>query len=114
VKTPHDVITAVRNRDPKAGESLELEMRRFRPKLVVNQARSPTDREVGKAVIGAWHKYFGLDMDYLGAIGYDDEVWKAVRKRRPVLLENPNSETARDIARIADRLLQIDQIPVPT
>ncbi|MBI5546786.1 MAG: P-loop NTPase [Deltaproteobacteria bacterium] len=108
IKTPYEVIAAVHERDPAAGENLEREMGRFRPGLIVNQARSDTDREVGNAVVAAWHKYFGLEMDYLGAIGYDDEVWKAVRKRRPVLLESPGSETAVAMARIADRLLQLD------
>ncbi len=114
VKTPYDVIAAVRQKDPKAGESLEREMGRFRPRLIVNQARSEIDREVGNAVVAAWKKYFGLEMDYLGAIGYDDDVWKAVRKRRPVLLDSPRSETARAMASIADRLLLLDASPEPT
>ncbi len=111
VKTPYDVIAEVRRRDPAAGAKLELEMKRFRPCVVVNEARSATDREVGPAVVAAWHKYFGLDMDYLGAIGYDDEVWKAVRKRRPVLLASPESETAQSMARIADNLLKLEAAP---
>lgn len=108
LRTPHDVVAAVRARDVRAGEKLEREMTRFRPRLVVNQARSDSDREVGNAVVAAWRKYFGTDMDYLGAVGYDDEVWKAVRKRRPVVLENPQGETSRAVARIADRLLSLD------
>jgi len=107
------VIAAVRQRDPVAGENLEREMRLFRPRLIVNQARSDIDREVGHAVVAAWRKYFGLEMDYLGAIGYDDDVWKAVRKRRPVLLESPQSSTARAMATIADRLLLLDAPPEP-
>ena len=109
VKTPFDVIAAVRRRDQEAGESLEREMRRFRPRLIVNQARTEADRQVGEAVVGAWRKYFGLEMDYLGAIGYDDEVWKAVRKRRPLLIERPLAETAQALARIADRIIALDR-----
>ncbi|HCF59956.1 MAG TPA: ATP-binding protein, partial [Myxococcales bacterium] len=107
--TPFDVIAAVRRRDQEAGESLEREMRRFRPRLIVNQARTEADRQVGEAVVGAWRKYFGLEMDYLGAIGYDDEVWKAVRKRRPLLIERPLAETAQALARIADRIIALDR-----
>ena len=110
VKTPYDVIAAVRRRDPAAGEQLEAEMMRFRPCLVVNETRSETDRQVGPAVVAAWHKYFGLDMDYLGSIGYDDEVWKAVRQRRPVLLSSPHSETAKSMACIADNLLKLEAV----
>jgi flagellar biosynthesis protein FlhG len=109
IKTPHDVIAAVKQVDPQSGENLEREMRRFRPRIIVNQARTPAELEIGQAVVAAWRKYFGLEMDSLGAIGYDDEVWKAVRKRRPVVLEHPQAETARSIAGIADRLIQIDE-----
>jgi flagellar biosynthesis protein FlhG len=109
VKTPYDVIGAVKKRDPEAGENLEREMRRFRPRLIVNQARTEADRQVGEAVVGAWRKYFGLEMDYLGAIGYDDEVWKAVRKRRPLLMERPENETAQSLCRIADKIIELDQ-----
>ncbi|MFN7135462.1 MAG: P-loop NTPase, partial [Myxococcales bacterium] len=56
IKTPYDVIAAVKKRDLEAGESLEREMRQFRPRLVVNQIRTPADREVGDAVVSAWRK----------------------------------------------------------
>jgi flagellar biosynthesis protein FlhG len=111
IKTPFDVIAAVKKRDPEAGESLEREMLRFRPRLIVNQTRTAADRQVGDAVVAAWRKYFGLEMDYVGAIGYDDDVWKAVRKRRPVLLEHPQSETAKALSQIAERFLCLDQPP---
>ena len=49
---------------------------------MVNQARTPQDAEMGHAVVAAWRKYFGLEMDYLGAIDYDDDMWRAVRLRQ--------------------------------
>jgi len=110
VKTPRDVIEAVKRKNPQAGVALEREMSRFRPRLVVNQARTASDKGVGDAVVGAWRRYFGLEMDYLGAIGYDDEVWMAVRKRRPVLLERPESVTARSLKAIATRLLELERV----
>ncbi len=113
VKTPFDVIAAVKRRDPEAGNALEREMLRFRPRLIVNQARTAADRQVGDAVVAAWRKYFGLEMDYVGAINYDDDVWKAVRKRRPVLLECPESATAKALSQIADRFLRLNQPPPP-
>ena len=107
IKTPYDVIAAVKRRDQEAGDALEREMRRFRPWLVVNQARSAADRDVGDAVVAAWRKYFGLEMDNLGSVNYDDEVWRAVRKRRPVVLEKPEAETAAAIRSIADRVMKL-------
>ena len=50
---------------------------------------------IGRAVVAAWRKYFGLEMDYLGYIGYDDEMWRAVRARRPLLVERCQSRAVR-------------------
>jgi flagellar biosynthesis protein FlhG len=109
VPGPRALLAAVRERDPGSGELLEREMRRFRPRLVVNMARTSGDGEVGDAVVAAWRKYFGLEMDYLGCIGYDDDVWRCLRARRPLLLESPSGATAVAIGAIVDRLLQVDQ-----
>ena len=62
----------------------------------------------GSAVAAAWQKLFGLELEYLGAIVHDDEAWRAVRKRRPVLLENPESNVAKSVVAIAGKLLAAD------
>ncbi len=111
VRTPFEFVTRVKATNPELGERLERELRAFRVKLVVNQARTPGDADVGPAVVASWRKFFGLEMDYLGAIRYDDEAWKAVRKRRPILLEKPESDAAQGLSRIAEKLLSMDGRP---
>jgi flagellar biosynthesis protein FlhG len=106
---PRALLEAVRQQDPASGELLEREMQKFRPRLVVNMARTAGDGEVGDAVVAAWRKYFGLEMDYLGCIGYDDDVWRCLRARRPLLVQSPSGATAVAIGAIVDRLLQVDQ-----
>lgn len=75
---------------------------------MVNQARTQQDAEIGHAVVAAWRKYFGLEMDYLGAISYDDEMWRAVRLRQPLLVARPEVPAGRAFDAIADRLLAVD------
>ena len=108
LRTPHDFIAQVRQQDPAAAGRLERDLQSFRIRLVVNQARTDADMKVGTAVVSAWKKFFGLEMDDLGAIRYDDEAWRAVRKRRPILLERPESPAAQALQRIAGRILSID------
>jgi flagellar biosynthesis protein FlhG len=108
LRTPHDFIAQVRQQDPSAGARLERDLQSFRIRLVVNQARTDADMNVGSAVVSAWKKFFGLEMDDLGAIRYDDEAWRAVRKRRPILLERPDSPAAQGLQRIAGRILTLD------
>jgi flagellar biosynthesis protein FlhG len=108
VRSPIDLMEAVKASDPEAGETLLREMRLFRPRLIVNQVRSQQDAEVGHAIAAAWKKYFGLEMDYLGAVAYDDAVWRVVRARRPLLIEAPTSPSAQAIARVCDGLIALD------
>nr|WP_075008669.1 P-loop NTPase [Stigmatella aurantiaca] len=114
LRTPHDFIAQVRKDDPAAGARLEKDLMSFRIRLVVNQARTDADMTVGNSVVSAWKKFFGLEMDDLGAIRYDDEAWRAIRKRRPVLLERPESPAAQGLQRIAGRILALDGIAIPT
>jgi flagellar biosynthesis protein FlhG len=107
-RSPVELVQTLGERDPEAGRNLARQLALFRPRLVVNQARTPQDAEVGRAVVGAWRKYFGLEMDYLGYIDYDDDMWRAVRARRPLLVERPGVGAARAFATIADALTALD------
>jgi flagellar biosynthesis protein FlhG len=47
-------------------------------------------------------------MDLLGTITYEEEMWRAVRVRRPLLVERPDAVAARAFAAVADSLLALD------
>jgi flagellar biosynthesis protein FlhG len=108
-RSPVELVSAVAERDPEAGANLARQLAAFRPRLVVNQVRTPQDAEMGHAVVAAWRKYFGLEMDYLGGIDHDDEMWRAVRVRRPLLIDRPEVAASLAIERITDRLLAAEQ-----
>jgi flagellar biosynthesis protein FlhG len=107
-KSPVDLVASFSERDPDAGRNLARHLAGFRPRLVVNQARTQQDADIGHAVVAAWRKYFGLEMDFLGTISYDDEMWRAVRARRPLLVDRPEVPSARAFGPIADALLALD------
>src|SRR5260370_40744608 len=50
-------------------------------------------------------RYLGIDLDYLGYIEHDDAVWLTVRRKRPLLIDSPASKGARNVERIARRVL---------
>ncbi len=107
-RSPVELVASLAERDADAGANLARHLAAFRPRLVVNQARTEQDADIGRAVVVAWRKYFGLEMDYLGYIGYDDEMWRAVRARRPLLVDRPDALAARAFAAVADSLLALD------
>lgn len=47
------------------------------------------------------NKFLRMDMDYLGAIPYDDSLLKAVMKQQPVSLAFPNAPAARAMLELA-------------
>jgi flagellar biosynthesis protein FlhG len=109
-KSPVELVATFAERDPEAGAILARHLAAFRPRLVVNQARTEQDADIGRAVVAAWRKYFGLEMDYLGFLPYDGEMWRAMRARRPLLLERPDVPAAKAFATVADSLLALDMV----
>ena len=109
MRTPAEVVEAVAATHPEAAVQLERAVRDFRVKLVVNQVRSAADQSVGRAVVAAWKKFFGLDMDYLGAIAYDDAAWQTVRRRRALLVDAATSSAASNLVAVAEALVALDR-----
>jgi flagellar biosynthesis protein FlhG len=50
-----------------------------------------------------------MEFDYAGHIERDDTVWLSVAGRRPLLIDSPTSNSARNIERIARRVLGLVQ-----
>jgi flagellar biosynthesis protein FlhG len=112
-RSPVELVATFSERDPDAGRNLARQLASFRPRLVVNQARTPQDVEIGHAVVAAWRKYFGLEMDLLGTIVYDDGVGCVFFAWRPLLVARPDVPSARSFAGIADSLLALDTAARP-
>jgi len=91
IKSPADLFREVNARSPEAAARLKNEIEKFRPKILINQSRTDNDVNVGHSVKTVCKRYFGIEMDYLGHLDHDNAVWQAVRKKRPLLLEFPNS-----------------------
>jgi flagellar biosynthesis protein FlhG len=106
IKSPSDLFREVNKQSPEAGMRLKQEIEKFRPKLIVNQCRTQADVDIGFSVKTVCKKYFGIEMDYIGYLDYDSAVWQAVRRKRPLMLEFPNSRLVSSIERIVQYLLK--------
>jgi flagellar biosynthesis protein FlhG len=108
IPAPHDLWLAARDVDLDLCEKLAEEMRAFRPRIVVNQVRAKSDLDLGPSLISAARRRLGIAVDYLGHLDHDDAVWLAVRRRRPLLVEHPDSRVAKDVERVVRRLLGLE------
>ena len=105
ISSPSELLEHIKKLEPERGARLQEAMQRFRPKLVVNQVRSGVDASIGQQVGLVVRKFFGIDLQCVGYLHYDDIVWRAVRKRRPLLLEYPSRPLADSYRGIAARIL---------
>jgi flagellar biosynthesis protein FlhG len=105
-----DLIERVKGMEREIGEILEMEVLKFRPKLVVNQVRTKNDVQIGFSMKSACQKYFGINLEYLGYVEYDDCVWQSIRSKRPLVIEYPYSRPSRCIERIVHNLLRKEQL----
>jgi flagellar biosynthesis protein FlhG len=107
--SPLDLYEAVRKDDPALAERVLDEIHKFRPRVVVNQTRTRADLDLGAMLRSAGRRRLGLSVDYLGHLEADDAVWLAVRKRRPLVVEHPESKVSKNVERIARKLLAAEQ-----
>jgi MinD-like ATPase involved in chromosome partitioning or flagellar assembly len=105
IRSPRELIDAVSQLDPSAGEALRQRSKEFRPLLVVNQSRTVQHRKLGAEIRDACAGYLGTDIEYLGTLERDESVRVAVGQRRPVLDLFPSCAFSMDLEALAVRLL---------
>ena len=104
IQTPSDLIEAVGRISREEAERVAEEVDGFHSNLILNQVRTKKDVDVGFSVRSACKQYFGIQLHYLGYVVYDQDVGNSVRRRRPLVLENPRSKAAQCVAEIASKL----------
>jgi len=107
LSSPREIIAAIHRIDTGVAQIAAREMDRLMPRLVVSQTRLRSDLELGPAMASVSERYLGVRMDYLGHVENDDAVWLTVRRRSPLLIDQPTSKSARNIERVARRILAL-------
>lgn len=105
IRTPADLMAVVERLDPVALEVLQKSLENYHPNIIVNQVRSQVDIDIGKSICSVCRRYFGLKVNYVGYLEYDNSVWKAVRSKNAVIHEFPTSILTSRFERITRTLL---------
>lgn len=105
--TPRDFIQEVRRFDEGVAALAAAQLPRVTPRLVVSQTRHRSDLELGPAMSAVSERFLGIALDYLGHIEHDDAVWLTARRRQPLLIDSPTSKSARNLERVARRILAL-------
>ncbi len=99
-------LQAVADQSPDL-EKLRTAILEFSPHLVVNSARSKSDIEMGRALAVAARRRLGTPIQYLGHLEYDEAVWASTRRRRPLLIEHPETRIAKCFERVTRGLMSV-------
>ncbi len=105
--TPRELITEIARYDNAIANIAAAALQRMRPALVIGKTRLRGDLDLGPAMASLSERYLGVALDYLGYVEHDDAVWLTARRRRPLLIDAPTSKSARNIERVARRLLAL-------
>jgi flagellar biosynthesis protein FlhG len=104
--SPADLMKKISEINPEIGFRVRQEMAHFRPNLIINQVRSQADIDIGYSIQSICRKYFGIETVFPGYLDYDQSVWQSVRKRKPLLIEYPNSKLVNNFDRIVNKLIE--------
>ena len=104
VRTPRELIARAWDVDPEVGAALLIEAGGFRPALIVNRVDNPRDEKLGTDMKTACQDYFGVRLQYLGALPNDQVIVRSVLEQRPAVKFFPEIPYVADIRRIADEL----------
>jgi flagellar biosynthesis protein FlhG len=105
--TPLEVIAALQRYDRVIANLAIAQLNRLHVRLVVSQTRVRSDLDLGPAMRALAERYLGIDVDYIGYVEHDDAVWLTVRRKKPLLIDSPASKGARNVERIARRVLAL-------
>jgi len=97
-------LHAVEEQAPELDELREAVLG-FAPHLLINSARSKSDMELGRAVASVVRRRLAVPIRYLGHLEYDEAVWSSTRRRRPLLIEHPETRIAKCFERVARGIL---------
>jgi flagellar biosynthesis protein FlhG len=103
--SPLEIYLAAMEARPDEAPALRDAILRFAPHLLVNSARSKSDMELGRAVASVVRRRLGVPLRYLGHLEYDEAVWASTRRRRPLLIEHPETRVAKCFERVARAIL---------
>jgi len=104
IKRPSDLLKHLNFKYPKAGREVVKQMLSHKPKIIINQCRSPRDQKIGNSLAHVSRQYFGQNVEFLGHIDYDNKVWQSIRSMKPLFIDSPESETIGELKALFSKI----------
>ncbi len=105
--SPIQFISKLKNHDERTARAAAENLAGIQSYLVTNNTRMRDHAELGRTMVDLVDRYLGVHLDDLGHIEHDDAIWLSVVRRTPLLIDNPTSKSARNLERIARRVVAV-------
>jgi flagellar biosynthesis protein FlhG len=103
-KSIYSFLNEIISHDRHYAHILYKALKKFRPCLLINKARSERDFLLGQSIVDVVRKYLIVDLKFLGAIPYDERVHFSLRNMTPYLSAYPDSEVSLSFRSIVEKL----------
>jgi flagellar biosynthesis protein FlhG len=104
IRNPSDFLRILAEREPSVAGKVREIGAELNFQIVLNQARTRQEVEMGLALQSVCTKYFGFPSEFLGGLEYDNAVWQSLRQRHHLLQANRSSHLYAQLMSIARKL----------
>jgi flagellar biosynthesis protein FlhG len=106
-----EIIEEIQGRDRETGEKIRMYLSVLKPKLIVNMVRSPEELGIVEKLRDTVQKNLMIEIECMGIVFYDPQVEKSFAEYTPLLASGGDALAAKEIERIALRIVQSDRFP---
>ena len=92
--------------DPPRSELLQIKLREFKFKFVLNQFRKQIDVNLGDKIEKVCNRHFYSKFEFLGNISYDERVCDSIYKKTIFINRYPHILTAMELQNIEQKMIK--------
>ena len=96
--------------EPVLGTKLKNILSEMNFEIVLNQARTRQEIDMGFALQSVCNKYFGFPCEFLGGLEYDNAVWQSLRQRHHLLMANRQTHLYAQLMSMARKIAKPRQL----
>ena len=101
-----DIFHFLDKYDPARSELLQIKLREFKFKFVLNQFRKQIDVNLGDKIEKVCNRHFYSKFEFLGNISYDEKVCDSIYKKIIFINRYPHTLTAMELQNIEQKMIK--------
>ena len=109
IRNPSDLLRVLVDREPVLGTKLRNILTELNFEIVLNQARTRQEIDMGYALQSVCNKYFGFPCEFLGGLEYDNAVWQSLRQKNHLLMANRQTHLYAQLMAMARKIARPKQ-----